>query len=46
MGYKEGRSVMAETLDFLLKKVGNRGGTFFDDHPSTADRIRVLKKGA
>jgi len=42
LGYKEPAKQFAEALQMLLDKYGNLGGGFFDNHPSTTERIQRL----
>jgi Zn-dependent protease with chaperone function len=38
-------ATMVDTLTWLMRTEGTSGGGFFATHPSTADRIAVLRKG-
>lgn len=46
LGDNESEKHLSETLQVLLDKYGNLGGGFFDDHPSTAERIQRLRSQA
>jgi Zn-dependent protease with chaperone function len=41
-GVENPKKAMADCLQTLLDKYGNSGGKFFDDHPSTQERIAHL----
>ena len=46
LGYNEPEKQLSETLQVLLDKYGNLGGGFFDNHPSTTERIQRLRSQA
>ncbi len=46
IGCEEPEKQLSETLQVLLDKYGNLGGGFFDNHPSTTERIQRLRSQA
>jgi predicted Zn-dependent protease len=42
-GY-DGKTLMANTLEWLTKTEGDTGGGFFATHPATGDRIRAIRE--
>jgi Zn-dependent protease with chaperone function len=46
LGYSQPEKQLGEALQVLLDKYGNRGGSFFDSHPATTERIQRLRSQA
>lgn len=42
LGYKKPQLTYADTLKYIKDNYGDRGGGFFDSHPSTDERIQKL----
>ncbi len=42
-GYQDPYGVAYRTLELLLKTYGDQGGDFFDSHPSTSERVDLLR---
>lgn len=40
----DGKTLMADALDWLAKTEGNNAGGFFATHPATGDRIQAVRK--
>lgn len=43
LGHREPETEFADALQLLLAKYGDLGGGFFDNHPSTTERIQGLR---
>lgn len=41
-GYEKPELIFADTLSLLINKFGDRGGGFFDFHPSTNERVQNI----